>query len=319
MDWKFGQGLTWPEIREALSCTGAIVYAQLPLKGNMASPQSRMRLLTYTFVESGVPAILCYKTSSEAHAVTLVGHLLPTDQVNTDECDACLVYTNYQQKNRHYFVGLSTQLYYAHNDAYGPYDRVQIVSTSTMGPKMRAQATHLGIKLDSSCLVAIGQQGRHVGALSALLVPLPSYVQNHPEHILFDALMRFDTWFPKSPNVRVLWRCLLVNTSDFKASLVTRKFNVELRSRYLQTHLPMYVWLVEFTLVPPDCDMPFVPNRMIDGEFLYDSTTPYYEPCCLLMRIGSKFRDCRADTEFHSIKAPDQPYLCFVHSAQATL
>lgn len=313
-DWKFGQGLTSTEIREALSCTGASVLVLPPAKGEAKSAQARMRLLAYTFVESGLPVIACYVTSQSGHAVTLVGHLLPNGGAENDtaESEAELVYGKYINHDRHHLIGMSTQLYYAHNDAYGPYDRIQILSDQEASKSKATKPKHVAI--------ATGRDKKDA-SLAALLVPLPPYVQNQPERVLADAIARFDVYFnpdkEKGNKQKVLWRCLLASSSDFKQSLLRRQFDCKIQERYIGMHLPLYIWLVEFTIVhgeslPEGESIPTGSNRKVHGEFVYDCTTPYYEPFCVSIRVGNRFRDCRIDNGLLPTGAQRSSYSCYV-------
>ena len=295
-EWKFGKGLTVAEIREAFAWTGAspIVFAPGPREHESA--QARMRFFAYTFVESGLPVVITYRSRNSAHAVTAVGHVVPAGATEFAESDACLVFGKQLggSPRKHHLLGLASQLYYVHNDAYGPFDRVQF-SSDAVAKDTREKAKKQTDRFleDAPCIISRGSNGTPDQLLSALIVPLPPYVQNSPDAVIIDAMQSLDKLFAPVDSEKVLWRCFLAFAPDFKQSTIVRPFPQQIRQAYIALHLPLYVWVVEFTIVPETSDLPIAPDRTISGEFLYDSTTAYYEPCCLTQRFGNWFRDCR--------------------------
>ena len=318
-EWKFGKGLTVYELRDALSWTGANATIILPASGYGRSAQARMRLLLYTYVESGLPVILTYKTRKGSHAVTIVGHLLPSGKSGPQGIDVAESqlepYGNLIPKSgrSHHVLGLASQLYYAHNDAYGPYDRIHVLSDTDAS---QVKATVGGVDQElmnkAQCVISRGRESGGHQSLSALIVPVPPYVQNSPEPVLLDAVRTLGVLFPPKRKERILWRCFLALSPDFKQSLVGRGFPDPVRSAYMSLHLPLYIWVVEFTICSENEPIPFERSRRISGEFLYDSTTAYYSPYCLTQRVGAQFRDCRDGTDFVKMIDLSPQLSCFV-------
>jgi len=309
---KLGEGLTIPEIADAMAATGCTPHTIMPTEINNGSPQARIRLLAYTFVESGLPVIAVYHDTdkNDSHAITIVGHLLPgkDDLGDAAESIAELVYPELiTHQERHHLLGMAVQLYYAHDDAYGPFNRIQFISDKEAFNTKKQEDVKPEIKT-SSCLISTGRIKNPNKILNALVVPIPPYVQNHPDAIIPDAIKLMDYTFPPendgAEDKKILWRFLLAYTPDFKRSIMQRDFPEEIRKKYLSCHLPLYVWVAEFTIIKPTeiidemhYKYPVSPTRMISGEFLYDSTTPFYEPNCIIMRVNNRFRDCRIEKE----------------------
>lgn len=322
-DTVFGPGLSVDHMSDALSHTGATpmkVYAR-ESEGLGTSTQARFRLLTYTFIESGIPAILCFRTRHGSHAVALLGHLLPgaSDGSDLAETKAELTYgNNIKNPDRHHLIGQSVRLYYAHNDAYGPFDRINIFSDSE-SQRLKNSYSNTDFRKNSACLLQRGRANptaTDASEATALVIGLPRYVQNSPEGAILHAINEFDKKIPGlNGNLKVLWRCLLVETSQFKRSLFTpdRNFALPIMRRYASLHLPRYVWLVEFTVVDKNDNSAFGVRRGIDGEFIYDPTTPW-KPSCITMRVLNLFMDMREDAHFKAMGNDDSRKPCFVHS-----
>jgi hypothetical protein len=319
-EWKFGTGLTVYESRDALSWTGANATILLPGPAYGRSAQARMRLLLYTYVESGLPVILTYMTQRrESHAVTVVGHLLPSGQEGPQGIDVAESHLEPfgdmipKSGRSHHVLGLASQLYYAHNDAYGPYDRIQLLSDAKASEaRDKADGDGKELMAKAQCVIRRGRESAEYQSLNALVVPVPPYVQNSPELILLHAIRNLGVLFPPKRQERVLWRCFLALSPDFRQSLVIRGFPVTIRTAYMSLHLPLYVWVIEFTICTDDEPIPFGPGRRISGEFLYDSTTAYYDPYCLTQRVGDCFRDCRGGLDFVKLVDEAPELSCFV-------
>ena len=280
------------------------------------SSQARFRLLTYTFVESGIPPILCYS----GHAVTLLGHLLPAAPNGSDsgETKAELTFRDLPYPDRHHLIGQAVQLYYAHNDAYGPFDRIRIFSDEKAEQiKEDLKNQHPDIKNDIEkipCIISQGRLDKNLGSAFALVVGLPRYVQNTPETVFRQAIYDFDKEFPSlEDKYRVYWRCLLVETSQFKRSLLQseRNYPITIRNKYASTHFPRYSWLIEFSICLKEDVNIIGKRRVIDGEFLYDTSTPRV-PICITQRIAYLFRDLRKGNQFQKIGNDLGPRPCFV-------
>jgi hypothetical protein len=322
-DTVFGPGLSVDNISDALSHTGATpmkVYAR-ESQSIGASTQARFRLMTYTFIESNIPAILCFLGPSGGHAVALLGHLLPGLPDGSDLAETFAEKTygdKIKHRERHHLIGQGVQLYYAHNDAYGPFDRIHIFSDK-IAEQIRQTLRPDDFRKNSACLIQRGRGSPNpdeVKDAKALVIGLPRYVQNSPEGAILHAINEFDKILPNlQSQFKVLWRCLLVETSKFKRSLFTsdRRFPVSIRRQYASLHLPRYTWLVEFTVFEENNYSVFGVRREIDGEFLYDPTTPW-KPECVTMRVLNLFRDFRGeDTSLKTIGRDLNSKPCFVH------
>lgn len=302
-DAKFARGLSPPEIKDALSHTGAAPII-IALRN-----QAEARLMLYTFVESQIPVIACFTAvdavnNRDGHAVTLVGHLLPTDRDNCDaaECEAKLVFQHEKiWDNFHSLIGQSIQLYYAHNDNYGPFDRFQILSDALARDIQKNNPSSKTIK-EAKCLITRGRiesidhvSEEKIHDLHRVVVPLPNYVQNEPREVMLNAMLRVQKMYGEKYKgvFKFLWRFLLASGPNFKNSVVTRSYPVEMKEKYNLLHLPFYVWVAEYTMVPCGESLPLSGKRSISGEFLYDSTTPNYAPECLSARTQNHFIDFR--------------------------
>lgn len=122
------------------------------------------------------------------------------------------------------------------------------------------------------------------------------YVKNRPDFIMKDACKRYADVFYKKVNadddVVILWRSLLIKGSRFKRSLVDRKFHPSIIEAYARLHLPKYVWLLEISQCFRDAARGMIEagrNRLVVGEFLYDTTTPHYSTRVIVQRVGPYF------------------------------
>lgn len=293
-----------------------------------------MRFLAYTFVESGLPVIAAYIGERGGHAVTLVGHLLlgRKDGRDAAEPEADLTFGACSDSNeppickgRHLLLGQAIQLYYAHNDAYGPFDRLRLLSDKQAAGIRRLADPDSAEAKQGSCHVATwrrnnttGKRKERYNLLRGFVVPLPPYVQNNdPQRVVLDAIRKFDAQWPVKPEqpeaerARILWRCFLASAPDFKQSVVRRGQSPQMCRRYVGMHLPLFVWVVEFTVLRPGSHVPYSGPRPIDGEFLYDSTTPFYEPQCISLRFCNHLRDFRTESDLNPCGKPTN-VKCFI-------
>ncbi len=328
-DWKLGPGLALHEIKQAFSSTGCVPFICGPSDSPHCSSQARMRFLGYTYVESGLPIVAAYSGERSGHAVTIVGHLLPGAKDGTDaaEAEAGLLFgMNAIPRGRHLLLGQAVQLYYAHNDAYGPFDRLRLLSDREAEDIRNCPEARPAAKKKGSCPIATwrrdgaGRRREQISLLQGFVVPLPPYVQNNrPDCVVLDAITRFDKQFPPPepdlPNKArpsMLWRCFLASSPDFKQSVVRRGYSAETCRRYVEMHLPLFVWVVEFTVLGPGSHVPYAAPRPIDGEFLYDSTTPFYEPQCISFRFQNCLRDFRTQDSLDPCGAAANKVKCFI-------
>ncbi|GEM_PF-4211305 len=330
-DWKLGPGLTLHEIKQAFTRTGCVPFICGPSDAPRCSSQSRMRFLGYTFVESGLPIVAAYSGSRGGHAVTIVGHLLPGKRNGEDAAEAAaerVFDENTIARERHLLLGQAIQLYYAHNDAYGPFDRLRLL-TDQEAEKIRNKASPgSAAQKTGSCPIATWRRNEETGVreeqisfLQGFVVPLPPYVQNNrPEYVVLNAITTFDRQFPPldvempvTERTKILWRCFLASAPDFKQSVVRRGYSLQMCQRYMAMHLPLFIWVVEFTVLRPGSQVPYAAPRPIDGELLYDSTTPFYEPQCLSFRFLNCLRDFRTEISLNPCgESKNKNVKCFI-------
>lgn len=325
--WKLGGGLNLGEIKQALARTGSIPFICSPTDSCHVSSQARMRLLAYTFVESGLPVILAFGKPGNGHAVTLVGHLLPTGENKDDvaESQAEMVFGTHPilglsvvAPDRHLLMGQAIQLYYAHNDNYGPFDRLRFLKDREIFEQEESLKTRCGISTWQRTK-APEERKEKMYPLHGMIVSLPPFVQNNsPERLLLNAIKMFDNQFPpqevEEPNEqeKIVWRCFLASAPDFKQSVVRREYAPEIKKIYNTMHLPLFIWVVEVTVLRKGQHVSYGESRKIDGEFLYDSTTPFYEPQPMSFRIGNCFIDFRHDEGLRK-ECDSQPQVrCFI-------
>ena len=181
-----------------------------------------------------------------------------------------------------------------HDDAYGPYNRLDFQPLDNLSKTIKEEYERY--RKGSFCPIVLAREQEEVWNLWAMVVPMPPYVKNRPDTIMPDASVRFAKLFAKpifqEQNCRVLWRTLLMKGSRFKRSLVERQFAPALVEKYSRLHLPKYIWLFEISICPIDKMVEGVSqgkDRLVIGEFIYDTTTPYYSTRAIVQRVGRLF------------------------------
>lgn len=259
----------------------------------------------YSFVESGIPALLCVEKvdSKEGHVVVAVGHGLPAE-VDFRQCiPACQVVPsehNVATADRHYLLSSAIRVYYAHDDSYGPFNRVVLLrgeAAEEQGDEPRIRV-RLGRRATSDREYWLRQ----------VLVPVPKVVRTYSSQPLVMLPSYFETrsysaavW-KRFEGGAFVWRSLLIEGAEFKQSVCRRHYSNKLRAWYASLHLPKYVWLYEMCFVP-EAELEHwaakshwdvnTPSRNVVGEFLYDATCPSYDVGLLAERVGGLFRDYR--------------------------
>jgi hypothetical protein len=287
----FTRGLSPVETCAALVKTGALplLIIPKPFRDNPARTRAHLKNQLYTFVESELPVIvfLLDPEKGSRHAVTAVGHLLP--RVDTlEEMKNCTVsHASPQGSHLQYLVSLAVKRFYVHNDAYGPFDRLDF---------LEPQEVPQGNARPWICPMRLSRQPDRALELQSIVIPVPPYVKNRPDNIIEDASRRFGRLFWDESyderRARVLWRMLLVRGSRFKQSLTARGWPATLVQKYATLHLPKFIWLCELSLFEePDIGRLMRPTarRLVHGEFIYDTTTPYYSINVLVQRLGAYF------------------------------
>ena len=281
-----------------------------PTERSVAREGTRLRQELYAFIESGIPVIVCMSDDPagnlDGHAVVVVGHSLPCFDIVRDG--------RYVQPAKsfitgvadsHYLVSTLVPLYYVHDDAYGPFNRLLFAADGGEGD-FDATRTELNLRSDAELLypvMKVGGKSATSRFLMDLVVPVPPMIHAGSVPRLTELLHRFDEIVLKGlkrefgPEMKLLWRSLLLEGADFKASTVRRGFGEDIISWYAAMMLPKYVWLFEFSLVLDDSYWPeqFNPDRdrEILGKVIVDPTTPSYDFRCLAFRVRQLGYDYR--------------------------
>jgi hypothetical protein len=284
-------GTTVAEIKNAISATGVRVmsFAQSS-KESIDASNIRLTNIIYSFVESGFPVLLCINSAGKRHVITIVGHCLPKvdnlDFINISSLMSTSNTTSLESAidEKHYLIGNRVNVYYCHDDAYGPFNRACLKKNSS---KIKQQIWHqLGIKETkndnnsvnkSNILLILGRDKVEYG-IENVIIPVPPYVKTSPVEPFRDLV----TWFnselaPRYLNKIFFWRSILVLGSDFKTSLAIRDYHSNIVEWYSKLHLPKYVWLFELSIIDRNkIDECFYfdgfRGRYISGEFLFDAT-----------------------------------------------
>ena len=124
-------GVSVSEMRNAIAETGANSLTFMPHGESPDAAFARLSHEVYSFLESGIPVLLCLEGEREgdAHVVAIVGHSLPS-RIDFSKClPACQILgaDPAAEFNRHYLISSAIRLYYAHDDSYGPFNRVLMV------------------------------------------------------------------------------------------------------------------------------------------------------------------------------------------------
>ena len=312
-------GLYPSEMRNAISQTGGRGLTIWVKKRPPENESLRLQQELYSFVESGIPVILCLNDLPNGrgigHAVVVVGHHLSSwSNLNNGVGSNSLTPANAvipSASNHHFLLSSAVRTYYAHDDSYGPFNRItffpdggqeeygRLVALQPTEPK--TERRRLGGPLDSP-MVRVGRDELSVKFLQGLVVPLSPLTNGDSSGPLEHVLGVFDRRFlgpitaAVSKRPPFLWRSLLMEGAEFKAS-TQHRYSREVISWYASMMLPRYVWLFELSVVNDHLwERQFYPHaqRDIVGEFLCDPTTPSRDPRCLSMRllnVGYDYRD----------------------------
>ena len=332
-DFSDEDGLTPSEIKNAIAATGAKFFTFVP-NDNESSEQTFMRLSheIYSFMESGFPVLLCMSNLSDdsAHVVAVVGHSLPKVESLCSYSNASsLLQEKYRDEktDRHYLLGGIINVYYVHDDAYGPFNRIVFTRETNSSQEKNCACETVLCKLikkkkidnDRGTFVLRVGRGRTKYQLDKAIVPVEPNVKSSSVAPFRSLIKRFNELYCdgfKKKEV-FLWRSLLVEGSEFKQSICKRNYSPTLRKWYANLHLPKYIWLYELTVVvPSDISIYFhhegYTARPIDGEFIYDATVSSLKTRLLTERFLGCYRDYRSDniTDFN-INDDMTRYGCF--------
>lgn len=289
---ELARGLSTREMKTALRATGAgTLDTRVATPGQ--DPKSALWSachFTYSMVESEIPVLLCTSgPNGENHVVVAVGHALP-QRVDLTKAEPIAAWCGNARltRHRHYAISSLVRLYYAHDDSYGPFNRIHFAEGRSPSCRDRIRGKTL-----PKVVLDVGRD-RSVRYLQEIVSPVPPMVRHGCmgplEHVISVVEKYADAFSDTIPAATAfVWRSLLIEGAEFKRSVPRRGYSDELRAWYAQMHLPKYVWLYEFTLVHEEDQSDWLgisgDHRVIHGEFLYDATTPEYDVSCVCWRI----------------------------------
>ncbi len=323
------RGLTPSEIKNAINATGANTLTFIRKDESYENVFSRLTHEIYSFMESGFPVILCITNSdnNQSHVVSVVGHSLPGVENPNNYVDASFIFPKEQRNEKmkkHFLIGNIINLYYVHDDAYGPFNRVifqnkrkEVVKTekqekgSVFRPGNSKQKKSISLKLGRiSSLYELDQ----------VLIPVPSNIKATSTSVFRDIVKVFnDDHFDSYDDLVFLWRPVLIEGSDFKQSICRRKYPPSIRKKYANLHLPKFIWLFELSILKPReaksyFNYPNYKPRLIDGEYIYDATISGKEARMISARISNIFCDYRSPKEYVMLEGKIKRYDCFQFS-----
>jgi hypothetical protein len=307
-------GLTPTEIKSALAASGMLyLYATEKVGGIVGTNLEtciRLGHFVYSFVESGLPVILCLDLPNQpiGHAVAAVGHFLPS---NVD----CKVFkpissaTGNPFHDRHFLVSSAINEYYAHDDCYGPFNKVTFKIPEEKNPQKKCLCQRWNYRNmvpelsppPQGLQVELGRidEDNITYRLKEAIVPVYFRIHNDSWDSLLATIESFEVAFEEldfqNKNELVfLWRSFLVTGSDFKRSICEkRKYTPKLLQFYTSLHLPKFIWVHEFSFAKKDTLNNCFPTpgemRNIAGEFLVDSTSPKNDIKIISARIGQTY------------------------------
>lgn len=291
-------GLSTDQVRLAIAQTGwQSVRMQINKQVDYEREQDRLRTGLFVYLDSGFPVIAALDDEPLiGHAVAPVGYRAPAsdsectitsaiDELHPRPNDGDLPKTALQQ---HHLWSSGVNLFFAHDDQYGPYNRITFVTESRRPffvlPK-KTEAYVLRGRAPTKCFT-IGQ----------VLAAVPPEVRQGYETPLRRAIIDADAFLgatlERYSDLRCLWRVVLVDSAEYKGT--ASGYPADLRARYAQLHMPKYLWLCELTVmkVPTKPGAGSLPEtRVVNGEFLFDATCPYYELNRLCWRISNTYAE----------------------------
>jgi hypothetical protein len=315
MNWDPAAGdgaLTLLEMRRAIEQCGWHMGHYKPRSNiPMAFEAERMRFIIHSHLESKQPVLLC-ATRREmlgGHTVAAVGQFM-TDNIALTKYMSIASYFKsgstkikipFPLSDQHYVLSAGTQVLYAHDDAYGPFNRVKIPS-----PKEQERIT---VDAKDKCpIISLGRHPQLDYLLNHVVVPLPLDVRTAVDDAL-DAVLRIFVLSGIQDvlvNHYFLWRGILLRGSDFKRSLRDRGYSLDLIERYATLHLPKYVWLYEVTIAEQNSKISRPTH--IDGEYIVDATSPKHDIQILSERITDAYRE-HTDSEDGFILLEDENHV----------
>ena len=335
-------GITISEIKNAIAATGANTLSFLRRPGySYENSFASLSHDIYSFMESNFPVLLCISSlkNDSAHVVAVVGHALPKVTNLNDYISASSILPLESRNNKsenHFLVGNIVNVYYVHDDAYGPFNRVIIPNTKKNVQEKQAAEEKRKQRTIFQCgeksqkekkepiLLKIGRKKEEF-CLEQILVPVEPTIKSSASSIFVDVINIFNNHFDFDSNYKYLWRAVLLEGSEFKQSICRRGYAISLRKWYAMLHLPKYVWLFEVTIIPSKEETekyfyhPGYKSRPIDGEFLYDATIPLTETRMISARILSFYTDYSKRLEFLDTGETIRRYNCCEYSCNDVL
>jgi hypothetical protein len=206
---------------------------------------------------------------------------------------------------KHRVVSGGIRVFYAHDDSYGPFNRVVVPLSGEQPTGSGEGASRAAPDKKAAPVLKLGRpEPRQEYEIRHIVVPLPLDVRTSLDSSFRTAVRLFDKTGYVETDVAcfVLWRSLLLRGTDFKSSLGPREYSAELKGRYGTLHLPQYVWLHEVSIISGD-RVDRNAGLTIDGEFLLDATAPKHDALVLSERYFDRFHDhMQADGEFARLK-----------------
>ena len=308
-------GLSTAEIKNALSATGSMYQSYAPKVRHEDNVSIALRLgnFIYSYVESGLPVILCMHGANApvGHAVAAVGHFLPTE-ISEGKFIPLGQATGVDLHNRHFLVSSVIDLYYVHDDCSGPFNKLQLVMESDppaakrkcvcdtifpqQAPPLVAEKPKMRIKLDKR---------KEEFNLIEAIAPVHFRIRNNPWDSLPVVIDEHHKYFGDDyPQESVfLWRSFLTSGSEFKRTIVQRGYTAVCLAFYAKLHLPKYIWVHEFTETRSgEIHLCFdkEQGRQIDGEYIVDATTAKNDIQILSARVGKALWVNPEEVEFDS-------------------
>ncbi len=285
-------------MKNALAETGVNSFSFMPYYNENADMAfSRIKHEIYSFIESEIPVLLCLEDEKtmEGHVVVVVGHGLNQNinvKTSNNACNIVQLDIDKHQST-HRVLSDVVNIYYAHDDSYGPFNRIKLIEGKCENPKKDKEPV---------VTVARGKEGL-THYLKQVLVPVPDIVRCNSTRVLQNLIQYFEERpygknFPKKNFI--VWRSLFVEGAFFKKSVSKRSFSETLQKKYASLHLPKYVWLYEANCVSEGDSENWDPtsdDRRIIGEFLYDATCSNFDIRLLSERFLKFYRDYRDKPE----------------------
>lgn len=339
-------GLFANEIKNALTLAGSSYHCQSyyeDIKDKSILQATIINHFVYSYVESGLPVILCLDPKDEdettpGHAVAAVGHFLP-EGVSPALLTPLDQITGTPTHNSHRIVSSAISTYYVHDDCNGPFNKLKI-SVELETPLIRVCPSGNGkacidhdteeMFVANCCLndnkpAPVSEEtmaSERYYLLREAIVPVHFRVRMTSWESLMFAVNRHEEWEPaeiKDRKYLYIWRSFLITGSEFKRSLSARKFSYKTKKFYASIHMPKYIWVHEYTKTTeedlikcfPSTD---VPPRMIHGEFIFDATMPKTNVLLSVTSVRMEdilFAPTKDEIVFDE-KSKDYP--CFRHS-----